>query len=71
MNALLENKVDISHLVSEDLLAKLDNSLLSRGLTHEFKNPDIIFDREVNDFFDEKAKNALKIIYQSKYYIKY
>ena len=66
LNTLLDDKIDIDNIISEDLKNKFDNSLLSKGLIHEYNNIDLIFDKEISDFFDDSAKRSLIKIYKKE-----
>ena len=70
LNALLDDKIDINNILTEDVQKKFSDSLLSKGTAVDYDTTDykVIFDKEVNDNFDEESRKSIKHIFESKFF---
>jgi len=73
LNALLDDKIDINHIVNEDIQQKFNDCILSKGSAHESDVTDfkVIFDKEISENFDENERKSIKHIFESNYLFNY
>lgn len=67
MNSLLSDKVNISYFVPHDLVQKLENILLMKGLAFDQNNENIFYDPELESMFDPITKDMIKNLFKKKY----
>ena len=70
LNALLDDKIDINHIISEELQQKFNDSILSRGAAHELNSDmQVMFDNELRENFDKESIKSIKHILESNFIV--
>jgi hypothetical protein len=68
LDALIEDKVSLENIVSKDILEKIKDSTLPKGVAYEKNNENkVFFDKELESLFDEKSKTTIKNLLERKY----
>jgi hypothetical protein len=67
LNSLLNDKINLSYFVPHDLIQKLENILLAKGLAFDEINENIFYDPELESMFDSITKDMIKNLFRKKY----
>jgi hypothetical protein len=68
LNALIEDQLSLENVLTPELMEKIKDSIISRGLAydkHENENK-VYFDKELEQLFDEKTKKIIEKLFESK-----
>jgi hypothetical protein len=65
LDSLVDNKIALNQILTEELMEKVQNSLLSKGNAFEGNNDEVYFDPEIEKLFDGKTKELIKNLYRS------
>ena len=72
LNALIEDKISLENVVSADLMDKIKDSNLSKGIAYKQKNDNkVFFDQELETLFNEKTKDIIKELFESNFFMFY
>jgi len=66
LDAIIDDKIEISNLLSKSTLSKFENSFLSYGRSYCEINGVPNFDKEIEELLDEKTKNLIKVTVKGK-----
>jgi hypothetical protein len=66
LNSLVEEKMNLDIIASEEIQEKLKDSLISKGLAFGEVNQLLAFDKELHDNFDERSLAIIKQLHKSK-----
>lgn len=68
LNALIEDKVCLENILSPEVMDRIKDSILSKGLAYEKHSENkLFFDKELESLFDEKTKNIILKLNESNY----
>jgi hypothetical protein len=70
LNSLVEEKVNINFIADDEILDKLKFSLIAKGLAFGESNNILLFDKELQDNFDEKSIQIIKNLFKSEFPLK-
>ena len=70
LNSLLEEKIDINIIASDEILSKVKESYISKGIAFGEVNSKLVFDKEIQENFDEKTIKTLNNLYHSIFFHK-
>ena len=69
LDAIINEKLFLESVASQNLINKFNHSMISKGYSYEIKpNSNIEFDMEIDKLFDEGTKKILKEHIKSIFY---
>ena len=66
LDALVNDKISIDHLVNPEIFNKLKDSLIAQGLAFQEIEGEMEFDKEIETLFEESTKEKIKKLFQCK-----
>lgn len=65
LNSLVEEKVNINYIANEEILEKLKFSMIAKGQAFGEVNNILSYDKELQENFDEKSIQMIKLLFKS------
>lgn len=66
MDALIDERIFLESILSQNLIEKFNDSMISKGYSYEINQDHLDIDKEIDTLFDENTRKIIKELIKSE-----